>query len=201
MGNVRGAHVDPARGLCSRSVCINFRKFYGAVYTAVCLLRLRSRDPQRSLTERFFCRTRKNRERWLVSIYRSMTQCRKMWLRQLKLSTDPHQCKHSIRVEKSLLHTRVNPLHVGVNTPLIRSRTTLKFWSATMYGAAARNFGPVHKFGDCRQRATSDSRIFIGLSGSRDWLTGHMVSHMVPMARCRPPYWKIFAMNNLATVF
>ena len=29
---------------------------------------------------------------------------------------------------------------------LSRSRTTLKYWSATMFGAAARNFGPVHKF-------------------------------------------------------
>ena len=27
-----------------------------------------------------------------------------------------------------------------------RLRTTLKFWSATMFWTAARNFGPVHKF-------------------------------------------------------
>ena len=81
---------------------------------------------------------------------------------------------------------------------ILRSRTTLKFWSATMFGAAARNFGPVHKFelptviADCVPRAT---RVFSLAS------VGHMVSHMVPMARCRPPYWKIFTVNNLATVF
>ena len=38
-----------------------------------------------------------------------------------------------------------------------------KFWTATKVWAA---------YGDCRQRATSDSRIFIGLSGSRDWSHG-----------------------------
>ena len=32
-------------------------------------------------------------------------------------------------------------------------------------------------------------------------VTGHRVSHIVPIARCRPPYWKIFTVNNLATVF
>ena len=83
-----------------------------------------------------------------------------------------------------------------------RSRTTLKFWSATMLGAAARNFGPVHKFelptviADSVPRAT---RVFSLASVGH--VTGHMVSHMVPIARCRPPYWKIFTVNNLATVF
>ena len=83
-----------------------------------------------------------------------------------------------------------------------RSRTTLKFWSATMFGAAARNFGPVHKFelptviADSVPRAT---RVFSLASVGH--VTGHMVSHMVPIARCRPPYWKIFTVNNLATVF
>ena len=38
-----------------------------------------------------------------------------------------------------------------------------KFWTATQIWAA---------YGDCRQRATSDSRIFIGLSGSCDWSHG-----------------------------
>ena len=85
---------------------------------------------------------------------------------------------------------------------VIRSRTTLKFWSATMLGAAARNFGPVHKFelptviADSVPRAT---RVFSLASVGH--VTGHMVCHMVPIARCRPPYWKIFTVNNLATVF
>ena len=85
---------------------------------------------------------------------------------------------------------------------VLRSRATLKFWSATMFGAAARNFGPVHKFelptviADSVPRAT---RVFSLASVGH--VTGHMVSHMVPMARCRPPHWKIFTVNNLATVF
>ena len=85
---------------------------------------------------------------------------------------------------------------------LSRWRTTLKFWSATMFGAAARNFGPVHKFelptviADSVPRAT---RVFSLASVGH--VTGHMVSYMVPNARCRPPYWKIFTVNNLATVF
>ena len=97
------------------------------------------------------------------------------------------------------------PLYFDVTkmlVPVTRSRTTLKFWSATMFGAAARNFGPVHKFelptviADSVPRAT---RVFSLASVGH--VTGHMVSHMVPMARCRPPYWKIFTVNNLATVF
>ena len=65
-----------------------------------------------------------------------------------------------------------------------------------MFGAAARNFGPVHhvhKFelptviADSVPRAT---RVFSLASVGH--VTGHMVNHMVPMARCRPPYWKIF---------
>ena len=84
---------------------------------------------------------------------------------------------------------------------VIRSRTTLKFWSATTFGAVARNFGPVHKFelptviADSVPRAT---RVFSLASVGH--VTGHMVSHMVPMARCRPPYWKIFTVNNLAGI-
>ena len=38
-----------------------------------------------------------------------------------------------------------------------------KFWTRTLVWAA---------YDDCRQRATSDSRIFIGLSGSLDWSHG-----------------------------
>ena len=30
---------------------------------------------------------------------------------------------------------------------------------------------------------------------------GHMTGHMVLIARCQPPYWKIRTVNNLATVF
>ena len=91
--------------------------------------------------------------------------------------------------------------HGRFSVTVNRSRT-LKFWSATMFGAAARNFGPVHKFelptviADSVPQAT---RIFSLISVGH--VTGHMVSHMVPMARCRPPYWKIFTVNNLATVF
>ena len=33
---------------------------------------------QRSLMEQFFCGTRRNRGRWLFSVYRSMTQCCEM---------------------------------------------------------------------------------------------------------------------------
>ena len=68
------------------------------------------------------------------------------------------------------------------NAAVTRSRTTLKFWSATMFGAAARNFGPVHKFelptviADSVPRAT---RVFSLASVGH--VTGHMVSHMVPM--------------------
>ena len=83
-----------------------------------------------------------------------------------------------------------------------RSRTTPKFWSATMFEAAARNFGPVHKFELPTVIADSvpwATRVFSLASVGH--VTGHMVSHMVPMARCRPPYWKFFTVNNLATVF
>ena len=105
-----------------------------------------------------------------------------------------------------LLYTGVlQVLHVFLSAMqglVTRSRTTLKFWSATMLGAAARNFGPVHKFelptviADSVPRAT---RVFSLASVGH--VTGHMVSHMVPIGRCRPPYWKIFTVNNLATVF
>ena len=62
---------------------------------------------------------------------------------------------------------------------VIRSRTTLKFWSATTFGAVARNFGLVHKFelptviADSVPRAT---RVFSLASVGH--VTGHMVSHM-----------------------
>ena len=55
-----------------------------------------------------------------------------------------------------------------------------------MLGAAARNFGPVHKFelptviADSMPRATCVFSL-----ASVGHVTGHMVSHMVPMARCR----------------
>ena len=62
----------------------------------------RGGHPQRLLTERFFCGTRRNRERWLVSIYRSMTQCREIGHPQMvKLRADPRQCKHWTRAENA----------------------------------------------------------------------------------------------------
>ena len=71
-----------------------------------------------------------------------------------------------------------------------------------MFGAAARNFGPVHKFELPTVIADSVPRAIRVFSlASVGHVTGHMVSHMVRMARCRPPYWKIFTVNNLATVF
>ena len=109
------------------------------------------------------------------------------------------------RVARTAALTRyryaTQPIH-AMTYQVTRSRTTLKFWSATMFGAAARNFGPVHKFelptviADSVPRA---NRVFSLASVGH--VTDHMVSHMVPMALCRPPYWKIFTVNNLATVF
>ena len=46
--------------------------------------------------------TGKNMEHWLVSIYISMTKCRKMGpLQMMKLRADPWHCKHSTRVENA----------------------------------------------------------------------------------------------------
>ena len=110
--------------------------------------------------------------------------------------------QNSQRQESVQQHWPPTPQSESRQLAVNRSRTTLKFWSATMFGAAARNFGPVHKFelptviADSVPRAT---RVFSLASVGH--VTGHMVSHMVQMARCRPPYWKIFTVNNLATVF
>ena len=53
------------------------------------------RGPHRSLMQRFFCGTRRNGERWLVGIYKSMTLCRDMAPPQMvKLCADPRQRKH-----------------------------------------------------------------------------------------------------------
>ena len=85
---------------------------------------------------------------------------------------------------------------------LTRLRTLLKFWSATMFGAVARNFGPLHKFELPTVIADSVLQVTRVFSlASVGHVTGHMVSHMVPIAQCWPPYWKIFTVNNLATVF
>ena len=59
---------------------IGLKELYGAVYTAAGPLCLRGGRTQRLLMERFFCGTRRNRERWLVGIYRSKIQCREMGL-------------------------------------------------------------------------------------------------------------------------
>ena len=45
--------------------------------------------PLISLMERFFCGTRRNRECWLVSIYRSMTQCCEKGLPQTETARGP----------------------------------------------------------------------------------------------------------------
>ena len=68
---------------------IGLKELCGAVYTAVGPFRLRGRRPQRSLMERFFCGTRRNRERWLVGIYRSKIQCREMGLQQSEIARGP----------------------------------------------------------------------------------------------------------------
>ena len=56
---------------------IGLKELCGAVYNAAGPLCLRGGRPQRSLMERFF---RRNRERWLVGIYRSKIQWREMGL-------------------------------------------------------------------------------------------------------------------------
>ena len=61
---------------------ISLKELCGAVYTAAGPLCLRGGRPQRLLMERFFCGTRRNRERWLVGIYRSRIQCREMELQE-----------------------------------------------------------------------------------------------------------------------
>ena len=97
--------------------------------------------------------------------------------------------------------TRYSSELCGATLDHIRLRTTLKFWSATMFEAAVQNFGPVQNFepptviADAVPRATH-----IFSLASVGHVTGHMVSHMVPISRCRPPYWKIRTVNNLATV-
>ena len=56
------------------------------------------RDGSRSVTERYICGTRRNREHWLVNIYRSMTQCREM---KLKMRADPCFSKHRTLAENA----------------------------------------------------------------------------------------------------
>ena len=74
-------------------------------------------------------------------------------------------------------------------TIMIRLRTTLKFWSTTIFGAAAQKFGSLHKFelptviADTVPRATR----VVSLASVGHVTAGHSVSHMVPIARCRPP--------------
>ena len=120
---------------------------------------------------------------------------------QLDRPVDPLGSSSTIVDPSGSSSTAVNPLG-GSLTPVNRLRPLLKFWSSTMFGAAARNFGPLHNFelptviADSVPRA---NRVFSLAPVGH--VTGHMVSHMVPIARCRPPYWKIFTVNNLATVF
>ena len=79
----------------------------------------------------------------------------------------------------------------------IRLRTPLKFWSATMFEAAAWNFGPPHNFEPPTVIANGvpwATRVFSLVS------VGCVTGHMVPIAWCWLPYWKIGTVNNLATV-
>ena len=76
--NAWSAHVDPARRLDPQCQWIGLWRLCAAVYLftpPAGPLHLRARALQRMLMERFFCGTCRNRERWLVSIYRSMTHC------------------------------------------------------------------------------------------------------------------------------
>ena len=64
---------------------------------------------------------------------------------------------------------------------IIRLRTPLKLWSATMFEAVARNFRPLHNFEPPTLTADSmlwATRIFSLAS------VGHVTGHMVPIARC-----------------
>ena len=78
------------------------------------LRRARCGHPQRSLAEWFFCGTHRNRERWLVSIYRSKTQCCKMRLRQ---SETARACVNTWPAQKTLTEPAADPLRAGVNAP------------------------------------------------------------------------------------
>ena len=85
-----GKRVGRPRGSRPRvPQCIGLKELCGAVYTAAGPLRLRGGRPKRSLMERFFCGTRRNRERWLVGIYRSKIQCREMGLQQSEIVRGP----------------------------------------------------------------------------------------------------------------
>ena len=86
--------------------------------------------------------------------------------------------------------------------PVIRLRMPLKFLSATMFEAAVGNFGLLHNFELPTVIADGVPRANCIFSlASVAHVTGHMVSHMVPIAQCRPPCWKIRTENNLVTVF
>ena len=67
----------------------------------------------------------------------------------------------------------------GHGDKMDRSRTPLKFWTATTFGVAGRNFGPLHNFE--LPTVIADSRIFIGLSGSCDWSHGESHGPHRPM--------------------
>ena len=101
----------------------------------------------------------------------------------MPLSQDMHMScwdwKKNACLRSALLCAKLNlntTLWYEYTIHLTRSRATLKFWSATMFGAAARNFGPVHKFelptviADSVPRAT---RVFSLAS------VGHVTGHQV----------------------
>ena len=108
MGNARSAHawIPPPR-LRSWSVCRNCVVLFTPSWH---LQQASCRRLQRSLTERFFCGNHRNRERWLVIIYRSMTQCCQMGLAQTETARGPAQ--------KTLLHPWADPLCIDANVPV-----------------------------------------------------------------------------------
>ena len=112
-GKTRGApaRIPPAGSAVDRFVEIVW----------CCLHRLGSAEPpqqarcgcpQRLLTKRFFCGTRRNREHWLVSIYRSKAQCHSETVR------GPALVKRLNPRKKRSLNPRADPLRAGVNAPL-----------------------------------------------------------------------------------
>ena len=95
---------ENTRGSCPGSVCRNcvvlFLNRHGS---AAPPQQAHTRGLQRSLMEQFFSGTHRNREHWLVSIYRSMSHCKEMGPPQMvRLHVDPHQCKHSTHTENAL---------------------------------------------------------------------------------------------------
>ena len=99
-----GKHV----GHPHRSCPWGAQKLCGTVYTAAPPL----------LMEWFFCQTCRNRECWLVIIYRSMTSATKCGVLKWWNRTRTHASVNTRPTRKTLLHPHADPLLVGVNAPL-----------------------------------------------------------------------------------